>query len=80
MAKAKKKQSKVKVRPNRKRLPAEKRAQRERKKLYMTIFINGKQKRVPRPPLIQGQEIDDFIAQHADPVWLHQNGLWELLP
>jgi len=42
----------------------------------MMIFINGKQKRVLRPQLIEGLPIDEFIAQNADPVWLHQNGMW----
>ena len=64
----------------RKRTAAEKRARRERKKKFMTIFINGKQKRVPRPPLIEGLSVEEFIAQNADPIWLHQNELWELMP
>ena len=64
----------------RKRTAAEKRARRERKKKFMTIFINGKQKRVPRPQLIDGLPVDEFIARNADPIWLHQNGLWELMP
>jgi hypothetical protein len=64
----------------RKRTPAEKRARRERRKNFMTIFINGKQKRVPRPQLIDGLPEDEFIARNADPIWLHQNELWELMP
>jgi hypothetical protein len=63
----------------RKRTAAEKRARRERKRNYTTIFINGKQKRVPRPPTIDGMPVDEFIARNADPIWLHQNGLWELM-
>ena len=43
----------------------------------MTVFINGKQKRVPRPPQIDGVNVDEFIRQNADPIWLHQNGMWE---
>lgn len=43
----------------------------------MTIFINGKQKRVKRPPTMDGVELDDFIQRNADPAWLHQNELWE---
>jgi len=66
--------------PKRKRTVAEKRAKRERKRKYMTIFINGKQKRVLRPQLIEGMEVDEFIARNADPIWLHQNELWELMP
>ena len=57
----------------------EKRARRERKKKYKTIFINGKQKRVLREPTIDGLRVDDFIAQNADPIWLHQDDMWENL-
>ena len=63
----------------RKRTAAEKRARRERKKRFMTIFINGKQKQVPRPPTIDGLSVDEFIARNADPLWLHQNELWEYM-
>ena len=58
---------------------AQKRARRERKLKYMTIFVNGKQKQVRRPELIDGLTRDEFIANDADPIWLHQNGLWELM-
>ena len=64
----------------RKRTAAEKRARRERRKRFMTIFINGKQKRVLRPPLIDGLSVEEFIARNADPIWLHENELWELMP
>lgn len=64
----------------RKLTTAEKRARRERKRKFMTIFIHGMQKRVPRPQLIEGLPVDQFIARNADPIWLHQNGLWELMP
>ncbi len=64
----------------RKLTAAEKRARRERKKKYMWIFFNGKQKRVPRPQLIEGLPVDEFIARNADPIWLHQNEMWELMP
>ena len=63
----------------RKRTAAEKRARRERKKKYMIVFVHGKQKRVPRPLLIDGLSVDEFIARNADPIWLHQQGLWELM-
>jgi hypothetical protein len=23
--------------------------------------------------------VDEFIARNADPIWLHQNELWELM-
>jgi hypothetical protein len=65
--------------PKRKLTAAEKRARRERKKRYMTIFMNGKQKRVLRPQLIDGLDVDEFIARNADPIWLHQNELWEYM-
>ena len=58
---------------------AEKRARRERREKFMTIFVNGKQKRVPRPPLIDGLPLDEFIARNADPIWLHENELWEYM-
>jgi hypothetical protein len=64
----------------RKLSPAAKRARRERKRKFMTIFINGKQKRVPRPPTIDGLSVDEFIARNADPIWLHQNEMWEMMP
>jgi hypothetical protein len=68
-----------KAHPKRRQTAAEKRARRERKKKFMTIFINGKQKRVPRPPLIDGLPVEEFIAQNADPIWLHENELWECM-
>jgi hypothetical protein len=43
----------------------------------MIIFVNGKQKRVRRPPTINGMDVDEFIRRNADPIWLHQNELWE---
>jgi hypothetical protein len=46
---------------------------------HMTIFINGKQKRVPRPLQIEGMDVDEFIRRNADPIWLHQNGMWEYM-
>ncbi len=46
----------------------------------MTIFIRGKQKRVLRPPTIDGLDVDEFIARNADCIWLHQNEMWELMP
>jgi len=58
---------------------AEERAKRERKKNTMIIFIDGKQKRVPREPMIDGMPADEFIARNADPIWLHQNEMWELM-
>ena len=45
----------------------------------MTIFINGKKKKVKRPPLIDGMGVDDFIQHNADPIWLMQNEMYEEL-
>ena len=64
----------------RKRTAAEKRAKRERKEKYMIVFLNGKQKRVPRPPTIEGLPVEEFIRRNADPIWLHQNEMWEYMP
>ena len=61
----------------RKLTPAEKAEKKRRQKEYMTIFINGKQKRVKRPPTIDGMDADEFIRRNADPIWLHQNEMWE---
>jgi hypothetical protein len=77
MSKSKKKRKDPK--PKRKRTAAEKKARRERKRNFMTIFINGKQKRVPRPQLVEGLPVEEFIARNADPIWLHENGLWHLM-
>jgi uncharacterized protein YnzC (UPF0291/DUF896 family) len=38
------------AKPKRKLTPAEKAEKKRRRKEYMTIFLNGKQKRVKRPP------------------------------
>jgi uncharacterized protein YnzC (UPF0291/DUF896 family) len=61
----------------RKLTAAEKAEKKRRQKEYMTIFINGKQKRVKRPPTIDGMDVDEFISKNADPIWLHQNEMWE---
>jgi hypothetical protein len=63
----------------RKLAAAEKAAKALRKAQFMFIFINGRQKRVRRPALIEGQSVEDFIASNADPLWLHQNEMWEYL-
>ena len=58
---------------------AEKREKKRRKQESMTIFLNGKQTRVKRPPTIGGMDVDEFIRRNADPIWLHQNEMWEYL-
>ena len=52
-------------------------AKAERQKKYEWVFINGKQVRVKRAPLIDGMDPDEFIRINADPIWLHQNEMWE---
>ena len=58
---------------------AEKAEKAKRRQEYETVFINGRMKRVRRPPTIDGMSIDDFIRANADPIFLHQEGLWEYL-
>ena len=41
--------------------------------------MNGKQVRIKRPPTIDGMSVDEFIEQNADPIWLHQNEMWEYI-
>jgi len=65
--------------PRRKLTSAERAEKRRRRAEYMTIFVNGKQKRVKRPPTVDGMDVDEFIRRNADPIWLHQNGLWEYM-
>jgi hypothetical protein len=55
-------------------------AKRERSQEFRTIFINGKQKRVRVEPTIDGMSVDEFIRRNADPIWLHQNEMWEDMP
>jgi hypothetical protein len=73
-------QKKKKEKKQKKKLtPAQKAEKKRRKAEFMTIFINGKQKRVRRPPMIEGLSVEEFIRRNADPIWLHQNEMWELI-
>ena len=65
--------------PQRKLTSAEKLVRKERRKQFMTVFVNGKKKRLRRPATIDGIEVDEFIRKNADPIWLHQNEMWELI-
>ena len=67
------------ARHKRKLTTGKKAEKKNRQKEYTTIFINGKQKRVKRPPVIDGMDVDEFIRRNADPVWLHQNEMWEYM-
>ena len=59
---------------------AKKAAKTERRIKYEWVFMNGKQIRIKRPPTIDDIHVDQFVAENADPIWLHQNELWELIP
>lgn len=63
----------------RKLTAAEKAEKKRRREQFMTIFINGKMKRVPRPPTVEGMSVEEFIRRNADPIWLHQNEMWEYM-
>lgn len=63
----------------RKLTASEKREKERLRREYMTIFVRGKQKRVKRPETIDGMDVDEFIRRNADPIWLHQNEMWEYL-
>ena len=67
----------IMAKQKRKLTSAEKDERQRRQKEYMTIFINGKQKRVKRPPTIDGMSAEEFLRRNADPIWLHQNEMWE---
>ncbi|MCX6868385.1 MAG: hypothetical protein NTV46_19705 [Verrucomicrobia bacterium] len=60
------------AKPKKKLSAAQRAAKKQRKKDYMTVFMNGKQVRVRRPPTIDGMDVEEFIRHNADPVWLHQ--------
>ena len=57
--------------------PAAKAEKKRHQLKYIMIFINGKQKRVKRPATIDGLDVDEFIRRNTDPIWLHQNEMWE---
>ena len=65
------------VKRKRKLTAAEKAEKKRRQEEYMTIFIKGKQKRVKRPPTMDGMDVDESIRENADSIWLHQNEMWE---
>jgi hypothetical protein len=70
--------SKDKMAKRKKKLtPEQKAVKMKRREEYITVFLNGKQKRIKRPPTIEGMDADDFIRRNADPIWLHQNEMWE---
>lgn len=46
---------------------AQRRQKKRRKAEFMIVFINGRQKRVRRPPTIEGLPVDEFIRRNAIP-------------
>jgi 16S rRNA U516 pseudouridylate synthase RsuA-like enzyme len=67
------------TRQKKKLTPKQKAAKKKRREEYMTVFMNGKQKRIKRPPTIDGMDVEEFIRRNADPIWLHQNEMWEYI-
>jgi hypothetical protein len=63
----------------RKLTKAERAAKAARKAEFEIIFVNGKQKRVRRQVMIEGMTVEEFILANADPIWLHQNQMWEYM-
>ncbi len=54
-------------------------AKAEYQKKYEWVFIDGKQVRIKRTPLIDGMGVDEFIQQNTNPIFLHQNEMWEYI-
>lgn len=67
------------AKPKRKLTQKQKLEKERRRQEFMYAFMNGKQVRVKRPPMIDGIPVDEFIKNNADPIWLHQNEMWELI-
>jgi len=56
-----------------------KKAKAQRQRKYIWVFVNGKQARVKRLPMIEGMDPNEYIRRNADPIWLHQNEMWEYI-
>jgi hypothetical protein len=67
------------AKPKKKLTRAQRKEKSRRRKLLMTVFIGGKQVRIRRPPATDGVRVDKFIRQNADPIWLVQNEMYELI-
>lgn len=57
----------------------QKRERSRRRSGYTRVFLNGKEKWLKRPATIDGCGADEFIAGNVDPLWLHQNEMWECI-
>lgn len=62
---------------HKRKLAAQQRAERKRRREHMTIFVGGKQKRVKRPPTINGISAEEFARRNAEALWSHQNEMWD---
>ncbi len=71
--------SKSKKKLTRLQKQARKKKKLSNQKKYEWVFINGKQVRIKRRPTIDGIGIDEYIERNADPIWLHQNEMWEYI-
>lgn len=75
-----KRKGKTKVKQKAKLTPQQRAEKKRLKRETMIVFMNGKQKRVPRPPKIDDMYIDEYLFANADPIFLIQNGMYEYLP
>jgi len=64
---------------NQKEFLSKKERDKIRKSKYEWVFMNGKQVKQRKPEMIDGMLVDEYIAKFADPVWLHQNEMWEYI-
>ena len=53
------------TRRKRKLTAAEKAEKKRRREMYMTVFMNGKMKRVRRPQMVEGLPAEEFIRRNA---------------
>ena len=63
----------------RKLTAAERKAKRLRREKFMTIYINGKMKRVLRRPLIPGAPVNWGLDEGAEIVFGPEHELYEML-
>ena len=54
-------------------------AKKERHAKFQWVMMNGRQVMIPRPQMVEGLPVEEFIARNADPIWLMQNGEYEAL-
>jgi len=69
--------AKIKKKLTAKQRQAKREAKAERQKKYMWVFMGGKQVKIKRPAMVEGVPVDQYVSENADPIWLHQNGMYE---